>query len=53
MLHRRPTTGLPFVLVNNYGPTECTVLATSGTVTPDGAAGGPPPSVGRSRTPRR
>lgn len=33
-LHRYPVAGLPFQLVNNYGPTECTVVATSGTVTP-------------------
>ena len=31
-LHRRPTQNLPFALVNNYGPTECTVVATSGRV---------------------
>ena len=31
-LHRRPTQELPFELVNNYGPTECTVVATSGSV---------------------
>lgn len=31
-LHRRPPQGLPFTLVNNYGPTECTVVATSGVV---------------------
>jgi amino acid adenylation domain-containing protein len=31
-LHGYPTAGLPFVLVNNYGPTECTVVATSGAV---------------------
>jgi amino acid adenylation domain-containing protein len=31
-LHRRPLPGLPFALVNNYGPTECTVVAASGTV---------------------
>lgn len=31
-LHRYPAPGLPFQLVNNYGPTECTVLATSGIV---------------------
>ncbi len=45
-LHRRPSMDLPFVLVNNYGPTECTVVATSGRVVsqaPDGA----PPSIGR------
>lgn len=33
-LHRRPTPDLPFTLVNNYGPTECTVVATSGAVDP-------------------
>jgi amino acid adenylation domain-containing protein len=33
-LHRYPAAGLPFQLVNNYGPTECTVVATSGIVSP-------------------
>ena len=33
-LKARPRPGLPFALVNNYGPTECTVVATSGTVEP-------------------
>jgi len=34
-LHHRPADGLPFALVNNYGPTECTVVATSCVVEPD------------------
>jgi amino acid adenylation domain-containing protein len=34
-LHHYPAHGLPFVVVNNYGPTECTVVATSGVVEPD------------------
>ncbi len=33
-LHVRPINGLPFTVVNNYGPTECTVVATSGIVAP-------------------
>ena len=32
VLRRRPAEKLPFTLVNNYGPTECTVVATSGVV---------------------
>lgn len=31
-LQRAPGSQLPFVLVNNYGPTECTVVSTSGIV---------------------
>lgn len=31
-LHVYPIAGLPFVVVNNYGPTECAVVATSGVV---------------------
>ena len=33
-LRHRPSPDLPFALINNYGPTECTVVATSGTVAP-------------------
>lgn len=33
-LHERPQPKLPFKLVNNYGPTEATVVATSGIVEP-------------------
>jgi amino acid adenylation domain-containing protein len=42
----RPRAGLPFVLVNNYGPTECTVVATSAIVPPDTEDKGLPP-IGR------
>jgi amino acid adenylation domain-containing protein len=31
-LHCYPSPGLPFTVVNNYGPTECTVVATSGVI---------------------
>jgi len=34
-LHHYPSRKLPFQLVNNYGPTECTVVATSGPVFPE------------------
>ena len=37
-LHRFPLPGLPFALVNNYGPTEGTVVATSGVIAPVEAA---------------
>ena len=45
-LHRRPASRLPFTLVNNYGPTECTVVATSGTVHGDESSNRPP-TIGR------
>jgi len=34
-LHRFPPESLPFTLVNNYGPTECTVVTTSAVVRSD------------------
>ncbi len=40
-LHHFPPAGLPFDVVNNYGPTECTVVATSCVLTP-GSSGEPP-----------
>lgn len=45
-LHRYPPKNLPFILVNNYGPTECTVVATSATVAPQ-KAGHQLPPIGR------
>ena len=45
-LHRYPSAELPFQLVNNYGPTECTVVATSGRVLP-GAGMNKLPAIGR------
>ena len=35
-LHNYPRPGLPFTLVNNYGPSECTVVATSAMIAPAG-----------------
>jgi amino acid adenylation domain-containing protein len=43
ILHRYPPAGLPFSLVNNYGPTECTVVATSGVISADRPGEGLPP----------
>ncbi|HEX3530750.1 MAG TPA: amino acid adenylation domain-containing protein [Thermoanaerobaculia bacterium] len=43
-LQRRPARPLPFALVNHYGPTESSVVATCGAVEVDGDA---PPSIGR------
>ncbi|MHA6533452.1 non-ribosomal peptide synthetase [Paenibacillus sp. BAC0078] len=34
LLRQSPPTSLPFALVNNYGPTECTVVATAAVVNP-------------------
>lgn len=34
-LHHYPPRRLPFQLVNNYGPTECTVVTTSGIIAPN------------------
>ncbi|HEV7586613.1 MAG TPA: amino acid adenylation domain-containing protein, partial [Longimicrobium sp.] len=43
-LQARPSAELPFALSNNYGPTECTVVATSGAVAAEGERA---PSIGR------
>ncbi len=45
-LQRYPSSALPFTLVNNYGPTEATVVTTSGIVPPNEQPDGPP-SIGR------
>ncbi|MFL6197053.1 MAG: amino acid adenylation domain-containing protein, partial [Thermoanaerobaculia bacterium] len=42
-LLRRPAAGLPFAVINHYGPTEGTVVATAGLVAPDGER---PPGIG-------
>jgi amino acid adenylation domain-containing protein len=42
-LHNHPRAGLPFVLVNNYGPSECAVVATSGEVRPRTSGDSLPP----------
>jgi amino acid adenylation domain-containing protein len=41
-LHRAPERGLPFDLVNHYGPTEATVIATAVLVPPDSGEVAPP-----------
>lgn len=35
VLHSYPSADVPFALMNNYGPTEATVVATSGRILPD------------------
>jgi amino acid adenylation domain-containing protein len=45
-LKKYPSSRLPFVLVNNYGPTEGTVVSTSGVIAPASAAS-QAPSIGR------
>src|SRR6185295_19167693 len=42
-LHRGAPAGLPFALVNHYGPTEASVVATAGPVAPEAAS----PPIGR------
>src|SRR5882672_2207074 len=46
-LKKYPSARLPFVLVNNYGPTEGTVVSTSGVVEP-GSSTNQPPTIGRA-----
>lgn len=45
-LHNYPN-ALSFQVVNNYGPTEITVIATSGSVSSENGATSPAPSIGR------
>ena len=51
VLQRGPAAGLPFAVINNYGPTEGTVVATSGLLEPtsDVASAAAPP-IGRAIT---
>ncbi|MFN6464049.1 MAG: amino acid adenylation domain-containing protein, partial [Nostoc sp. DedVER02] len=46
-LHRYPSGLLPFQVVNNYGPTENTVVATSGLVVSNGRDNNISPPIGR------
>jgi acyl-coenzyme A synthetase/AMP-(fatty) acid ligase len=46
-LHHYSPVNLPFMLVNNYGPTECTVVATSAPVLSDKRSA-PLPHIGRA-----
>lgn len=45
-LRHYPRRGLPFQVVNNYGPTECTVVTTSGVVEVENRSATQPP-IGR------
>ena len=45
-LRVRPPAGLPFVVLNGYGPTENTVFSTWSVVSPEDGTGQPPP-IGR------
>lgn len=45
-LHRHPPQGLPFKLVDNYGPSECTVVTTALVVPPSDCATAVP-TIGR------
>jgi amino acid adenylation domain-containing protein len=48
-LHQFPSAKLPFKLVNNYGPTECTVVTSSGLISPE-ARSDALPTIGRPIT---
>ena len=47
ILHRAPPAALPFTLVNNYGPTENTVVTTSAVVSAPSAGVGQAPPIGQ------
>jgi hypothetical protein len=49
-LHHYPPADLPFLFINNYGPTECTVVATSGRVLPQTSPETLPSMEAASRT---
>jgi amino acid adenylation domain-containing protein len=49
-LHHYPSRKLRFQVINNYGPTECTVVATSGVVSPSPERLDQLPTIGRPIT---